>query len=98
MYSYDVYAAANRKGGIGKTTNTIMLMACALMRNAQVSAFAIDRQDRLQHLYPGLVEQVGMPDTETLLDDDHAEGRALARVFHRCRIKMVANRWYCKSL
>ncbi|WIJ23997.1 hypothetical protein [Devosia sp. RR2S18] len=82
---YDVFIAANRKGGIGKTTIILFLIACALLRKAVLRAFEIDRQSRLQRMYPGIVEQVDLPSTDQLIEDDLSEGRALARVWHALR-------------
>lgn len=86
LSNYDIFIAANRKGGIGKTTLLILLIACALMRDAIVRAFEIDRQSRLQRMYPGgMVQQVDLPNTEQLIDDELAEGRALALVYNALR-------------
>lgn len=85
LSNYDIFIAANRKGGIGKTMMIVFLIACALMRNARIRAFEIDQQVRLERMYPGKVQQVDLPNTEELIDDELAEARALAVVYHALR-------------
>lgn len=85
LSNYDIFIAANRKGGIGKTMMIVFLIACALMRNARIRAFEIDQQVRLERMYPGNVQQVDLPNTEQLIDDELAEARALAVVYHALR-------------
>lgn len=85
LSNYDIFIAANRKGGIGKTMMIVFLIACALMRKAPVRAFEIDQQSRLERMYPGIVQQIDLPNSEQLIDDELAEGRALALVYHALR-------------
>ena len=69
------------RGGTRKTTFCAYNLAVALLSEAPIRAFELDRQSRLIDMYPDLVEPIELPDDDKLLEDDQALTRAFSPLF-----------------
>jgi CobQ/CobB/MinD/ParA nucleotide binding domain len=69
---------ASEKGGVRKTATAAALHDFFVAANFDVELVQIDRQGKLDSLFPGRVTTVDMPSTAVMRADDLADARALA--------------------